>query len=100
MDKDEIIKKLKDYKILIQSYFDLDKLILFGSYSRNEQTEDSDIDVAIVVNSLGDDYFTYTPLIWKLRKKIDDRIEPVLFHKDNDPSGFLSYITETGIIID
>ncbi len=100
MDKDEVIKKLREYKLLLKQHFDLDRLILFGSYSQGRQTEDSDIDVAVIVNNIDAGYSEYTPLLWKLRRKIDIRIEPVLFRKDTDRSGFLSYITENGIVIE
>lgn len=51
---------------------------LIGSYAKNQSREDSDIDVAIVVNHIEGDFFTTQPLIWKLRRQIDDRIEPIL----------------------
>jgi predicted nucleotidyltransferase len=43
---------LKLFKIDLQNlYHDrLDKLILFGSYSRNEAQENSDIDLLLVLN--------------------------------------------------
>jgi len=56
-------------------------MVLFGSYSKGIQREDSDIDVAIIVNSIGPDFFSYAPLLWKLRREIDDRIEPILLEK-------------------
>ena len=99
MDKREIINKLKIYVSLLNQYFDLDKVILYGSYVNGNPTEDSDIDVAIVVKKLSGDYFSYTPLIWKLRRQVDDRIEPIIFEKDNDKSGFLSEILKKGIEI-
>ncbi|MBD0336833.1 MAG: nucleotidyltransferase domain-containing protein [Cyanobacteria bacterium Co-bin13] len=44
-----ILKSLKDY--LEEEYQDrLDQVILFGSQAREEATEDSDIDVLIVLN--------------------------------------------------
>jgi len=99
MVKREVIKKLGRYKALISSHFDLDKVILFGSYSRGAQSNDSDIDVAIVVNSVSTDFFTYAPLLWKLRLQIDSRIEPVLLINGEDESGFLQEILQTGIVI-
>ena len=75
MDKAEAIRKVRQYKILLKEYFDVDKVYLFGSYAKETNREDSDIDVAIVVNSIKGDYFSTTPLIWKLRRQIDDRIE-------------------------
>lgn len=99
MDKSEIINKIQKYKILLQPYFDIDKMYLFGSYAKGTNREDSDIDVAIVVNTLQGDYFSTTPLLWKLRREIDDRIEPILFEKHNDKSGFLQEIERNGIEI-
>jgi predicted nucleotidyltransferase len=99
MGKDEVIEKLKLYKALLREHFDLDRVYLYGSYTRGTAHEDSDIDVAIIVNSLQGDYFSTVPLAWKLRSKIDNRIEPVIFEKDKDESGFLSEIMNTGIEI-
>ena len=99
MDKEEALNKVRRYRVLLKNYFDVDKVYLFGSYAKETNSEDSDIDVAIVVNNLKGDYFATTPLLWKLRRQIDDRIEPVLFEKDNDISGFLEEIQKSGIEI-
>jgi uncharacterized protein len=99
MGKREVIKKLRQYKMLVSGYFDVDKVILFGSYATGRQNPDSDIDVAIVVNSIDTDFFSYAPLLWKLRQEIDDRIEPVLLINGKDESGFLSEILRTGLVI-
>lgn len=99
MGKREVIKKLRQYKLLISGHFDVDKLILFGSYARGNQRADSDIDVAVVVNSIDTDFFFYAPLLWKLRQEVDDRIEPVLLVNGKDESGFLKEILQTGLII-
>jgi len=99
MDKKDVINKLIQYKALLSSYFELEKLILFGSFAKGTNSDDSDIDVAIVVKKLDEDYFTDTPLFWKLRRQIDERIEPVIFEKGKDESGFLSEIMNSGIEI-
>lgn len=99
MDKAEAIIKIQQYRFLLKDYLDVDKVYLFGSYAKETNREDSDIDVAIVVNSIKGDYFSTTPLIWKLRRQIDDRIEPIIIEKDNDSSGFLEEIQKSGIEI-
>ena len=99
MDQGEVIEKLIKYKELLSIYFDIDKIILFGSYARGNSRQDSDIDVAIIVNQINEDYFSYAPLLWKLRRKIDERIEPILFEKGKDKSGFLFDILKNGIEI-
>lgn len=99
MDKEEVIDKVKAYKKLLKNYFDMDKVYLFGSYAKNTFREDSDIDVAIVVDQVEGDYFSINPLLWKLRRQIDDRIEPVLIEKKFDNGNFLDEIKRNGIEI-
>ena len=99
MDKSEVIKKLKKYKELISNQIAVEELILFGSYANGTNREDSDIDVAIIVDKLEGDYFSTRPILWKIRREIDDRIEPLLIEKQYDESGFLQEIQKTGIVI-
>ncbi len=100
MDKKEIITKLKHYKKLLSEHIDFEEMILFGSYARNTAGSASDMDVAIIVETLHhDDYFAIRPLLWKIRRQVDDRIEPVLLDKHHDESGFLSEIQNYGIQI-
>jgi hypothetical protein len=37
MGKREVIRKLRQYKLLVSSHFDVDKLVLFGSYAKGTQ---------------------------------------------------------------
>lgn len=76
-----------------------DKMILFGSYAKGNEHKDSDVDVAIVVEKLSGDFFSTRPLLWKIRRQVDDRIEPILIEKDHNESGFLSEILKNGIAI-
>lgn len=99
MDKREVINKLVKYKLLVSKHFDIDKVVLYGSYAKGSQSDASDIDVAIIVNSIDQDFFIYAPLLWKLRREIDDRIEPILIEKNKDESGFLQEVLKTGLII-
>ncbi|MEP7170734.1 MAG: nucleotidyltransferase domain-containing protein [Bacteroidota bacterium] len=99
MDKNEIIEKLKLYASVLQNHFQLKKMILFGSYASGNAGPESDIDVALIVEKYPADYFSSTALIRKLRRSIDNRIEPMLFEDKNDPSGFLSEIEKKGDVI-
>jgi len=99
MDKSEAINKVKDYSILLKKYFPLEKVYLFGSYAKNTNRIDSDIDVAIVVSHIEGDFFSIQPLLWKLRRQIDDRIEPILIERENDKGDFLKEIQRNGIEI-
>ena len=99
MDKTEAIIKLEKYKKLLSEKIMFEKMILFGSYAKGNQREDSDIDVAIVVNKIQGDYFSTRPLLWRIRREVDDRIEPVILEKSHDESGFLKEVMKNGIVI-
>ena len=99
MDSAEVIEKLKVYKKLLSNHMKFEEMILFGSYAKGNARDDSDVDVAIIVKKLSGDYFSTRPLLWKIRREVDDRIEPVLIDKEHDESGFLSEIMKTGVVI-
>lgn len=100
MDKKEVIEKVKRYTALIKEYFSVKMVILFGSYSRGNPGEASDIDVAVVVDKIGDDWLESEARLNRLRRSVDLRIEPVLIEKDEeDPEGFFEEILNTGEII-
>lgn len=98
MDKEQAINLAKHYKALVAEYLPLKALYLYGSFSKGNYTVNSDIDIAVVVERLDDDYFADTPLLWRLRRKISSLIEPVLLVEDvNNP--LYSDIIKTGILI-
>jgi len=99
MDKEDALKLAAVYKKLVAQHFNVKDVVLFGSYSKGTQTEDSDIDIAVVVDDLKGDYFDYTLLLWKLRRRVSSLIEPVLICPGKDKSGFWDEIKQTGILI-
>ena len=74
-------------------------VFLYGSYARGTATKDSDIDIAIIVRQLPDDYLRTMATLWKLTRGVSDDIEPVLLTADDDKSGFLSTVRKTGIAV-
>lgn len=48
--KEEIIKTLRRIKVSLQSNYPIQSLALFGSYSRSEQTQSSDVDILVELN--------------------------------------------------
>jgi predicted nucleotidyltransferase len=99
MDKTTAIRCVKQYADLVRQNFDVRKIILYGSYSRDAARRDSDIDVAVVLDSVEEDFLTCEARLFRLRREIDARIEPVLLEESNDKSGFLEEILKTGEII-
>ncbi|MBF0377346.1 MAG: nucleotidyltransferase domain-containing protein [Desulfamplus sp.] len=99
MDQTEVIANLTKYKSLVMQHMPFDKMFLFGSYAKGEQHQDSDVDVAIVVDEVKGDYLLTRALLWKIRREIDDRIEPVVIETNHDESGFLDEVMKSGILI-
>lgn len=98
MDKEQAIVLAKKYKEMVASLLPLKALYLYGSYSKGNYREDSDIDIAVVVEHLSENYFEDTPILWKLRRKVSNLIEPVLLTEDTNNPLYLD-ITKTGILI-
>lgn len=98
MDKEQAIKLAQEYKQLLLEKMPVKALYLYGSYSKGNYTEESDIDIAVVVERLSDNYFEDTPLLWKLKRRISNLIEPVLLTEDiNNP--LYADILKTGILV-
>lgn len=78
---------MKDIKIRLKKYIrilnaegiSVKKVILYGSYAKGTANETSDIDVCIVSDNLGKDYYKELIYLSSLASKVDDRIEPVPF---------------------
>ncbi|MBF0242049.1 MAG: nucleotidyltransferase domain-containing protein [Desulfamplus sp.] len=84
---------------LVKDNFPVKKVILFGSYAKGYAREDSDIDVAVLIDKIDGDFLSAETRLFQLRRNIDTRIEPVLIEDTDDFSGFLEEILKTGEII-
>ena len=94
-----VIEKVKKYDEIICARYPVKMVILYGSHGRGNYREDCDIDVAVVFKNLETDHYKTSENLFKLRRAIDSRIEPVLLESGNDVSGFLESIIEYGTII-
>ena len=98
MDKEQAIKLAHCYKAAVAERLPLKAVYLYGSYSKGNPTEDSDIDIAVIVERMSDNYFEDTPFLWKLKRKIRNLIEHVLLTEDiNNP--LYADILKTGMLI-
>jgi len=95
------IEEVKDFARKVRELgIHLRKVILFGSYARNEQRQWSDIDVALVADEFSGIGFDDIGLLGKaLIKHID--IQPQTYPTDyfNEDDPFLDEIKRTGIEI-
>ncbi len=49
MDKKQAIELARKYKAMVAEHFPIKAIYLFSSYSKGGYTEESDIDIAVVV---------------------------------------------------
>lgn len=50
LTKEEILKRLREHKAELQKKFPIASLALFGSYAREDHTDDSDVDLLVEFN--------------------------------------------------
>jgi predicted nucleotidyltransferase len=95
-----IIETALRYVSQIPRDLGLKKVFLFGSHAKGLEREDSDIDIALVLDHMPD-FFSTQMLLMRLRRKIDLRIEPhPIREKDfNIFNPFASEIQKYGIEI-
>jgi predicted nucleotidyltransferase len=99
MDKNEVLTKVKQFSELVVKKYNPEKIILFGSYANGNYHDNSDIDIAVLVDNLEGDFLDHEAGLYKLRRNIDLSIEPVLFTNRIDKSGFLDSILSYGEIV-
>ncbi len=98
MDKEQAIRLARQYKAAVAERLPLRALYLYSSYSKGTHTNDSDIDIAVIVDHLNDDYFADTPLLWRLKRRISNLIEPVLLTPD-ESNPLYKDILQSGLLI-
>ena len=98
MDKGQAIGLVRKYKDAIAGNFGDAKVYMYGSYSKGTAREESDIDVAVVVPELTDDWLDMSAYLWKMTRKVSTLIEPVLI-EESHPSPLYEDILLTGIAI-
>ncbi len=100
MVDESVLKIAQKFVSKIPHEYGMTGAYLFGSYANNKFKQDSDIDIALILSSIGNFFETQIELM-KLRREIDLRIEvhpfsPLDFTDDN-PLAF--EIKRTGIPI-
>lgn len=100
-NNDRIENIVKTYAELLMRELNVSSVYLYGSYAKGNYSEDSDIDVAVVGESFEGDPVEDTLKLMRIRRKVDNRIEPHPFKvSDFDLSNpYVQEILRTGIKI-
>ena len=96
----EIIDIVNKYVEIVNKNYNVIAIILFGSYAKGTQREDSDIDIAIITDDIKTDKFDEEVNLMQLRNNIDYRIEPHIISiadYENDETPFVVEVKKTGI---
>lgn len=75
MTKAEIVVYLKEHKNYFAKKYQISKLALFGSYSRDENRDDSDVDIAIETKLT--DYFLLFDFKEELENQFHTKVDVV-----------------------
>ena len=75
LTKETINRKLRETLPLLQKKYPIEKLALFGSYSRGEQKENSDIDILVEFN--GNVAWEFFDLADELKKILGQKVDLV-----------------------
>ncbi|MBP3269679.1 MAG: nucleotidyltransferase domain-containing protein [Bacteroidales bacterium] len=98
MGQNDVIESVRRYKQLVLDNLGQARVYLFGSYSKGTAREDSDIDVAVVVPKVEDDFLKTSSMLWMLTWNINTLIEPVLI-EEGHPSPLYDEIMRTGVLV-
>ena len=96
----EIAEIVDKYITVVKANYNVVAIILFGSYAKGTQHEDSDIDIAVITDDIKTDTFDEEVNLMILRKGIDYRIEPHIItvsDYENDETPFVVEVKNTGI---
>lgn len=99
MVKEQIAGIARQFALNLVQEISPRQIILYGSWVKGHPGEDSDIDVAVIVDRIDSDYLVLLNRIYQIANKVDIRIEPVLIEENHDPSGFLHHVTGHGEVI-
>jgi predicted nucleotidyltransferase len=104
MAQSELTDTLEKYIQKVIPFVSPREIILYGSQARGTAHAESDIDIAVIVDSFDDSKGNFLEVWTKLFAlrgdgDIDLRIEPILLEADNDRSGFLAHVRHTGQVL-
>lgn len=98
MGQNDVIDSVRRYKQLVLDNLGQARVYLFGSYSQGTARQDSDIDVAVVVPKVEDDFLKTSSMLWMLTWNVNTLIEPVLIEEAH-PSPLFDEVLRTGVLV-
>ena len=96
MNREKILRTLREHKIDLQKKYPLKSIALFGSYARGEENPESDIDVMVEFSEpVG---FEFIDLLEELEKKFQEKKVDLISREGIKPH-YRPYIEEDAIYV-
>ncbi len=95
----DIVESVNKFVEEIKKQYNVTEIILFGSYAKGTENEDSDIDIAVISDEF-DDIYDCMAILMGMTWDIDARIEPHPIKKkdfDEVSDYFIKEVIDTGI---
>lgn len=95
----DILDSINKYIEEIRKHYNITEIILFGSYAKGTENENSDIDIAVVSDDF-EDIYDCMALLMGMTWDIDARIEPHPIKKkdfEEVSDYFIQEVIDTGI---
>lgn len=95
----DILNSINEFIEEIKKYYNVTAIILFGSYAKGTENENSDIDIAVISDDFDDIYDCMAKLMG-MTWDIDARIEPHPIKKkdfEEVSDYFIKEVIDTGI---
>lgn len=99
MDKAAALNSAQAYAREVCKHLSPTAIYLFGSYVNGTPNEDSDIDIAVIMNHFQGDFLSTSAELWNLTWDIDNRIEPILLDEADDKLGFVKTVINSGQLL-
>jgi predicted nucleotidyltransferase len=99
LDKSTVREIAQKYTAEVKKALEPSAVILFGSYVNGVPHEDSDIDIAVIINNFHGDWLETASLLCGLSWEVSFDIEPHLLDETRDRSGFVAHVIKTGEVI-
>lgn len=99
MDSIKTEENIKAFIEAVIPEYNPEKIVLYGSYAKGTNHAESDIDIAVIVNEVRGSFLAEEAKLYKIRRKYDINIEPILLESINDKSGFIEHIMSYGYVL-
>ncbi|MCL2096808.1 MAG: nucleotidyltransferase domain-containing protein [Oscillospiraceae bacterium] len=99
LDKETVREIARRFADEVKAALKPDAILIFGSYVNGVPHENSDIDIAVIINDFKGDRLETGTILCGISREVSFDIEPHLLDETRDRSGFVEHVLKTGEFI-